>query len=331
MAKAKSKDKVESVKDKVSESKDLKKGKGSESQKLESKIENPKSKIKPAEKLAKSGKRSKKVQTEAAEQAAKAEKKVISKKKKEEKAETTKVVQKPHVKHYSKNQKAARELLEKDKLYTLAEAVELLPKLSKVKFDATAELHASLNIDPKQADQMLRASASLPAGTGKNVRVAVLAGESDAEAAKKAGADITDAEMLLGDIGKGKFDFEVLIATPEKMAELGRHAKVLGPKGLMPSPKNNTVTPNPASVVAEIKKGRVELKNDPAGIVHLSIGKLSFKQADLLANAKTAVSALYSARPTGVKGVYVKSLYITSSMSPSIKLDAAEALKESKE
>jgi large subunit ribosomal protein L1 len=317
MAEAKSKDKVISKKS-IAEDK-----------KSESKIESSKSKVKPAEKLAKAGKRSKKLQEEAALKVAKEVKKTEVSKKVE--AEKPKVVQKPHVKWYSKNQKAARELLDAEKLYTLSEAVELLPKISKVKFDATAELHASLNIDPKQADQMLRASASLPAGTGKTVIVAVLAGDDNAQAAKKAGADITDAEKLLKDIAKGKFDFDVLIASPEKMAELGRHAKVLGPKGLMPSPKNNTVTPKPAEVVAEIKKGRVELKNDPAGIVHASFGKLSFKQADLLANVKALVSALYSARPTGVKGVYIKSLYITSSMSPSIKLDAAEALKESKE
>lgn len=316
MAEAKKKDKVESVRDKVKSS-----------EKLKSKIENPKSKIKPAEKLAKAGKRSKKVQEEAAVKVAKK----VTKAKPTSEEEKPKPVQKPHVKWYSKNQKAARELLEKDKVYTLSEAIELLPKLSKVKFDATAEMHATLNIDPKQADQMVRASAALPAGTGKTVIVAVLANDKDADAAKKAGADITDAEKLLADIGKGKFDFEVLIAAPDKMAELGLHAKVLGPKGLMPSPKNNTVTANPASVVDEIKKGRVELKNDPSGIIHISIGKLSFKPADLLANAKAAVSALYTARPTGVKGVYVKSLYITSSMSPSIKIDAAEALKESKD
>lgn len=289
-----------------------------------------KTKVKPAEKLAKAGKRSKKIQEEAAEKVAKEVKKTETKKKAAEEAEKPKVIQKPHVKKYSKNQKTARELLEKDKVYTIAEAVELLPKLSKVKFDATAELHATLGIDPKQADQMVRTSAALPAGTGKVVRVAVIANDKDSEAAKKAGADLSDAAEILASIGKGKFEFDVLVATPDKMAELGRHAKVLGPKGLMPSPKNNTVTAKPAEVVGEIKKGRVELKNDPSGIVHVAFGKLSFKQADLLSNAKAVVSSLYSARPTGVKGVYVKSLYITSSMSPSIKLDAAEALKESK-
>lgn len=329
-------DKVKSTKDKVVK-KDVKTEKlEASSSKLEKIPEKPavkkttKAAVKPADTLAKSGKRSKKVQVEAAEKVAKEAKKVESKKDKVESSEKPKAVQKPRVVKYSKNQKAARELVELEKLYTLSEAIDLLPKLSRVKFDATAELHATLNIDPKQADQMVRTSASLPAGTGKSVRVAVLAGDKDAAEAKKAGADISDAAELLGAIGKGKFDFDILVATPEKMAELGRHAKVLGPKGLMPSPKNGTVTPKPADVIAEIKKGRVELKNDPSGIVHVSFGKLSFASKDLLANAKAAIAALQNARPAGVKGVYMRSLYITSSMSPSIKLDITEAVKEAK-
>ncbi len=289
-----------------------------------------KSKVKPTEVLAKAGKRSKKVQEAEAEKAAKEAKKAEGKVKTAAEAEKPKPVQKPHVVRYSKNQKAARELLEKDKLYSLNEAVELLPKLSKVKFDATAELHATLNIDPKQADQMVRAAAALPAGTGKTVRVAVLAGDKDSADAKKAGADISDAAELLSAISKGKFDFDILVATPEKMPELGRYAKTLGPKGLMPSPKSNTVTAKPAEVIAEIKKGRVELKNDPNGIVHVSFGKLSFSSKDLLANLKSVLAALQNARPTGVKGVYIKSLFVTSSMSPSIKLDVTEAIKEAK-
>ncbi len=289
-----------------------------------------KSAVKPTEVLAKAGKRSKKVQEAEAEKVAKEAKKTEVKAKAAAESDKPKPVQKPHVVRYSKNQKAARELLEKDKLYTLGEAVELLPKLSKVKFDATAELHATLNIDPKQADQMLRAAAALPAGTGKTVRVAVLAGDKDATEAKKAGADISDAAELISAISKGKFDFDILVATPEKMPELGRYAKTLGPKGLMPSPKSNTVTAKPAEVIAEIKKGRVELKNDPSGIVHVSFGKLSFASKDLLANLKSILSALQNARPTGVKGVYIKSLFVTSSMSPSIKLDVNESIKEAK-
>ncbi len=280
---------------------------------------------------AKAGKRSAKAKAEEAEKEAKEERKAKTKKAEAEKEEVPKPKQKPRVKKYSKNQKAARELIEKDKLYTLTEAVELLPKISNTKFDATAEIHIALNIDPRQADQMLRASTVMPAGTGKTVKIAVIAGDKEAEAAKKAGADMVDGDSILKDIAKEKFGFDVLIATPDKMGELGKYAKVLGPKGLMPSPKNGTVTPEPVKTVEEFKKGKVELKNDANGIVHASFGKLSFKTSDLLENVKAIVRALGANKPSGVKGVFVRSMYITASMSPSIKLDPSAASKESKE
>lgn len=280
---------------------------------------------------AKAGKRSAKAQAEVAEKEAKEVRKAKTKKAEETKEEAPKPKQKPRVKKYSKNQKAARELIEKDRLYTLAEAVELLPKISKTKFDATAEIHIALNIDPRQADQMLRASTALPAGTGKSVKIAVIAGDKEAEAAKKAGADMVDADAVLKDISAEKFNFDVLIATPDKMGELGKHAKVLGPKGLMPSPKNGTVTAEPAKTVEEFKKGKVELKNDANGIVHVAFGKLSFKASDLLDNVKAIVRALGANKPSGVKGVFVRSIYITASMSPSIRIDSAAAAKEAKE
>jgi large subunit ribosomal protein L1 len=287
----------------------------------------------PDEALAKAGKRSKKAQEEAAEAEAKASRKAAKSDEALAKAESEKpkVVQKPRVKKYTKNQKLVRELIEPDKLYTLAEAVELLPKISKVKFDATAELHVACNIDPKQADQQVRSSVALPAGTGKAVRVAVLADEKDASAAKKAGADITNSEDLLAALGKDKFDFDVLVATPAMMAELGRYAKVLGPKGLMPSPKNNTVTADPAAAVEEIKKGQAELRADANGIVHVGFGKLSFNSADLLSNLKAVVAGLNQAKPSGVKGVFVRSMYVGATMSPSIKLDINAVQKEAKE
>lgn len=281
---------------------------------------------KPA--TAKAGKRSEKATREVEQKEAKEAKKA---KAKETIEDVVKVKQKPRVKKYSKNQKAGRELLEQDKLYGLKEAVELLPKISKVKFDATAELHAALNIDPRQADQMVRTNTSLPAGTGKTVKVAVIAGEKEAEAAKKAGADSVDADALIKEISKEKFNFDVLIATPDKMGELGKLAKVLGPKGLMPSPKNGTVTADPAKSVEEFKKGKVELKNDANGIVHVAFGKLSFKNEDLYNNAKAVIKALSNAKPAGVKGVFIRSMFLTSSMSPSIKLEHNEAIKESKE
>lgn len=279
----------------------------------------------------KAGKRSAKAQAEEAEKEAKEVRKAKAKKAEDAKEEAPKPKQKPRVKKYSKNQKAARELIEKDKLYTLAEAVELLPKISKTKFDATAEIHIALNIDPRQADQMLRASTALPAGTGKSVKIAVIAGAKEAEAAKKAGADLVDADTVLKDIAAEKFNFDVLIATPDKMGELGKHAKVLGPKGLMPSPKNGTVTAEPAKTVEEFKKGKVELKNDANGIVHVVFGKLSFKPTDLLENVKAVVRAMSTNKPSGVKGVFVRSMYITASMSPSIKIDTSAASKEAKE
>lgn len=277
---------------------------------------------------AKAGKRSEKAVKEVEQKEAKEVKKA---KAKEATEEAPKVKQKPRVKKYSKNQKAGRELLEQDKLYGLKEAIELLPKMSKVKFDASAEMHAALNIDPRQADQMLRTNTSLPAGTGKSIKVAVIAGEKEAEATKKAGADNVDYEALIKEIAKEKFNFDVLIATPDKMGELGKLAKILGPKGLMPSPKNGTVTADPAKSVEEFKKGKVELKNDANGVVHVAFGKLSFKNEDLYTNAKAVIKALSNAKPSGVKGTFIRTMYLTSSMSPSIKLDHNEAIKESKE
>ena len=290
------------------------------------KVENPSSDVKkkPAS-ITKAGKHSKKALAEAEEKAQKQERK---KKTAETEAEDKpKVIQKPRVKHYSKHQKSARELIDFEKLYTITDAIALLPKISKVKFDPTAEVHISLELDTKQSDQTLRTSATLPAGTGKKVRVAVITSDKEAEAAKKAGADTVDAEAILSAISKGKLDFDVLVASPDKMSELGKHAKVLGPKGLMPSPKSGTVTPTPSVVVEDIKKGRAEIKNDANGIVHVAFGKLSFKPKDLETNLHAVIKAVKSNRPTGVKGTYIKSIYVTSSMSPSIKLDIAEALK----
>ncbi len=274
---------------------------------------------------AKAGKHSKKAIAEAEAKAQKQERKKSSK---ETEAEAKpKVVQKPRVIKYSKNQKAARALVEPTKLYEIKEALVLLPKLSKTKFDATAEVHVALSLDTKQADQNLRTSASLPAGSGKIVKIAVIANDKDSAAAKKSGADLTNTQDILTAIGKGKLDFDVLIATPEKMADLGRHAKVLGPKGLMPSPKSGTVTNNPAAIVEEIKKGRAEIKNDSSGIVHVPFGKLSFKTTDLENNLQAILGAIKANKPSGVKGTYIKSIYVTSSMSPSIKLDPEVAFK----
>ncbi len=275
---------------------------------------------------AKAGKHSAKALREAEELAEKEARKEAA----VENEDAPKPKQKPRVKTFTKKQKAARELLDKDKLYSLEEAVELMPKLSQTKFDASVELHIALGIDPRQADQQFRMGVVLPSGTGKAVRVAVLAEPKLADAAKAAGADLTDSEQIMADIEKGKFDFDILVATPAQMATLGRHAKALGPKGLMPSPKSGTVTADPAKAVGEIKKGRLDLKNDANGIIHVAVGKVSFKSADLLANAKEVVNSVIHNRPTGVKGVYVKSIYMTATMSPSVKIDPASVTSDKK-
>lgn len=277
---------------------------------------------KPAKKAAaKAGKRSAKAAKEAEEAEAKEERKAEA----TAKEDTPKPKAKPHVKKYSKNQKAMREAIDFDKLYTLDEAVTLLQKISTVKFDPTLELHIRLDIDPRQADQTVRASTALPAGSGKTVRVAVLtADDKKAKAATEAGADITDSEQLLADIAKGTLDFDVLVATPDTMAQLGRHAKTLGPKGLMPSPKSGTVTADPATAVKEIKHGRLEIKNDANGIIHAAVGKLSFKAEDLVSNGRAVLQCVQTNRPSGVKGTYVKSITVAATMTPGVKLDTAE-------
>ncbi|MSR68309.1 50S ribosomal protein L1 [Candidatus Saccharibacteria bacterium] len=282
-------------------------------------------------KLAKAGKRSSKTTKEVAEKEAKEVRKTQIKKAKKDEVVKPKQKQKPHVKKYSKNQEAGRALIESDKKYGLKDAIDLLYKVSKVKFDASAELHVALNIDPRQADQMVRANTSLPFGTGKPIRVAVITTDELVASAKQAGADIVDADSIIKDIMNEKFDFDVLIVSPDRMAEVGKLAKALGPKGLMPSPKNGTVTADPAKSVDEFKKGKVEIKNDANGIVHLAFGKLSFKPEALYGNAKAAIKALSSAKPSGVKGVFIRSMYVSASMSPSIQLDNNEAVKEARE
>ena len=276
-------------------------------------------------KTAKAGKRSSKVQAEVIEKEVKEAKKA-----KASEEIINKVKQKPRVKKYSKNQKAARDLIEPTKLYTLKEALELLPKISKTNFDASAEIHVTLNIDPRQSDQIVRTTTSLPSGTGKSIKIAVIAQDEEAQLAKKAGADMVDADAIIKDISKEKINFDILIAAPDKMAELGKLAKVLGPKGLMPSPKNGTITADTAKATAEFKKGKVEIKNDANGVIHVAFGKVSFKTEDLYANVKAVVKALSVSKPSGVKGVFIKNMFINSSMSPSIRIDQNEALKESK-
>jgi ribosomal protein L1 len=224
----------------------------------------------------------------------------------------------------SKGYKKVAELIEKDKEYSLAEAVELALKTNSVKFDAAVELHVRLNVDPKHADQNIRDNVVLPAGTGKTVKVAVFADEDDVKKAKAAGADIAGGDEFLQQLDKGEINFDVLVATPKVMARLGKYARILGPKGLMPNPKSGTVAADVAKAVKEAKAGKVEYRVDSTGIVHLGIGKVSFKPADVVTNAQAVLSSIKAAKPASVKGPYVQSIYLTTTMGPSVKIQPSE-------
>ena len=275
-----------------------------------------------APKTTKAGKHSAKAIKEAEEKAAKEARK----------AENAEVEAKPKqvqntrtkLERRSKNYRKAVELIEKDKSYTLVEALALAEKTSPVKFDATVEVHIRLGVDPRQADQNIRDTIVLPAGTGKTVRVAVFADTDDVAKAKKAGADIAASEEFLQQLDKGTIDFDVLVATPAMMAKLGKYARVLGPKGLMPNPKSGTVTTDVAKAVKEAKAGRVEYRVDSTGIVHVGIGKVSFGADKLVENAKALLSSIKHNKPASIKGTYVKTLYVTTSMGPSITVDISE-------
>jgi large subunit ribosomal protein L1 len=212
-------------------------------------------------------------------------------------------------------------LVDKDKLYPLNEAVELVKKSAKAKFDETVELHIRLSIDPKKSDQIVRGTISLPHGIGKSRKVVVVAKGEKIKEAEAAGADEAGTEDLIEKISKGWLDFDVLIATPDTMKDLSKLGKVLGPKGLMPNPKAGTVTFDLAKTVKEIKLGRVEYKNDSYGIIHSAAGKASFSQEKLVENIKSLILAVIRSKPATSKGQYLKSISISSTMGPGIKLD----------
>ena len=226
------------------------------------------------------------------------------------------------MKHRGKNYKSLVEKIEKGKLYYKEESVKLVNEISNTKFDATVEVAMNLNLDVKKADQQLRGALQLPKGTGKEVKVLVIAKGDFAKAAKEAGADfVGDLDMLQKIEKENWFDFDVMIATPDMMPILGKYGKLLGPKGLMPNPKTGTVTTNVAKAVADSKAGRVEYRTDSYGNIHGLIGKASFSEEDLLANLNAFVGMIIKSKPATVKGTYVKSIAISSTMSPSIKLD----------
>ena len=217
----------------------------------------------------------------------------------------------------------AREGIDRDKSYDLAEAVKLIKDRATAKFDETVEVAMNLGVDPRHADQMVRGVVNLPNGTGRTVRVAVFAKGAKAEEATKAGADIVGAEDLVETVQKGEIDFDRCIATPDLMPLVGRLGKVLGPRGMMPNPKVGTVTMDIAAAVKASKGGAVEFRVEKAGIVQGGVGKVSFEADKIVENIRAFTDAVIKAKPTGAKGNYVKKVSITSTMGPGLKIDPA--------
>lgn len=278
-------------------------------------------------KTTKAGKRSAKAQREAEEEEArlKAKEEHKAEEHSDEPKKPKRSVPNPLHQH-GKKYRAAAKLVEPGKAYGLDEALELARKTASTKFDSSVEMHVNLGVDPRQADQMVRASVVLPHGTGKIIRVAVYADGKAAEDAKAAGADLIGTDKLIEQIEKGKLDFDMLVATPAGMASLGKVAKVLGPRGLMPNPKSGTVTPDVAKAVKEAKAGKVEFRIDKQGIIHQAVGKVSFTPENLRENVVAFLSAVMKAKPAAAKGTYVKALSTTTSMGPGIKIDSAATI-----
>lgn len=275
--------------------------------------------------VAKAGKRSEKSLREAEEKAEKEARKESGDTAPQGDAEMSKKGKAPIVRskleRRGKSYRKAAEQVEKNKLYSLEEALELATKTNPSKFDASVELHVRLGVDPRQADQNIRATVSLPHGNGKTVRVAVFAPEGDIEKAKKAGADIAGDDDFLKQLDKEELNFDILISTPAYMPKLGKYARLLGPRGLMPNPKSGTVAVDVAKAVTEAKAGRVEYRVDKQAIVHVGVGKVSFGTEKLLTNTKVFLDSLKAQKPSSLKGNYVKSVNVSTSMGPGIKVE----------
>jgi large subunit ribosomal protein L1 len=227
-----------------------------------------------------------------------------------------------------KRYRAAAAKRDVETVYGVDEAVKIVKANATAKFDETVEIAVNLGVDPKYADQMVRGMVSLPAGTGKTVRVAVFAKDAKAEEAREAGADIVGAEDLMEKVQGGFMDFDRVIASPDMMSVVGRLGKVLGPRGLMPNPKVGTVTPNVGQAVKDAKGGSVEFRVEKLGIVHAGIGKASFSEDELKTNLKAFIGALMKAKPSGAKGTYVKKIALSSTMGPGVTVDTSEAIAE---
>ena len=223
----------------------------------------------------------------------------------------------------SKRMAKAYEGIDRTKTYSVRDAVKLVKAHAAVKFDETIELAMTLGVDPRHADQAVRGMVGLPSGTGKKVRVAVFAKGDRAKEAQAAGADIVGAEDLAEKVNSGQIDFDRVIAAPDMMGVVGRLGKVLGPRGLMPNPKLGTVTPNVAQAVKDAKGGQVEFRADKTGNVNAGVGKMSFTEEALVANVTAFLDAIQRARPSGVKGTYIKKVTLSSTMGPGVKIDAS--------
>ena len=224
------------------------------------------------------------------------------------------------MKKLSKRYKESGKELTPDKVYTLKEAVEALKKMPKPKFDGSVDLHFNLNVDTKKSDQMIRGTVVLPHGTGKKIRVAVFCKGEHERQAREAKADYVGANELMDKVAAGFLDFDCAIATPEMMKDLSKLGKVLGPRGLMPSPKTGTVTNDISKAIEDVRKGKVEFRVDKQGGIHLSVGKISFEEEKINDNASKVIEAVNESRPVSVKGKFVKSLSITTSMNPGLRI-----------
>lgn len=318
------KEKVKEIKEKnvKGKKKEGKKEEINEEQKKESKNENKRNKNEK-----KSKKETKKEEIETKEKPVKETEKKQEKEYKEEVKKAAHKPQKLHIIKRGKKYKEVVKLIDKTKSYPPEDAVDLISKTSVTKFDSAIELHIKLGIKPEQSDQNIRTVVDLPEGSGKVIKIAVIVDAQKEKEIKDAGADFVGSDELISKIEKGFIDFDILVATPDMMGKIGKLGKVLGTKGLMPNPKTETVTDNPAKVVKLLKKGRIEIRNDKQGIVHTSIGRVSQGKEKIISNFKVLIEKLLHAKPSSTKGRFIKGLSICTTMGPSVKVDIDKSLK----